>query len=68
MLRAERPRSANSTEFSGRRAPTPHEVLLAIAPPPRTSPYAVYGWPEWLVPAYRSGAQRPDVHLLEEEG
>jgi len=67
MLRTERARTESSPEFSGRLHPTPREVILAIAPLPRTSQYAISGWPEWLVPTYRSGAHRPDVRLLEEE-
>ena len=67
MLRAERPRDGSSLGLQGRSAPTPHNVLLAVAPPPKNSSYPLSGWPEWLIPAYRSGGQRPAIRLLEEE-
>ncbi|MGA8709622.1 MAG: hypothetical protein WB786_00090 [Thermoplasmata archaeon] len=43
------------------------ELLLAVAPPPLAQPYALAGWPNWLIPQYRSGGHRPEVGLLEEE-
>lgn len=67
MLRAERPRSPSELEESNRARYQPRDLLLAVAPPPKThsSPYS--GWPNWLIPAYRSGGHRPPVQLLEDE-
>lgn len=68
MLRAERPRVTANGDGSERYGPqTTQELLLAVAPPPKTVSYALSGWPNWLIPAYRSGGHRPEVHLLEEE-
>ncbi len=66
MLRSERPPhpsrfSETGAGLGGR------ELLLAVAPPPRISPLAVGGWPNWLVPTFRSGGHRPAVRLLTEE-
>ncbi|HLN50466.1 MAG TPA: hypothetical protein VK455_00170 [Thermoplasmata archaeon] len=43
------------------------ELLLAVAPPPHAHAFALSGWPNWLIPQYRSGGHRPQVDLLEEE-
>ncbi len=67
MLRAERPRFGVGYSTSGRSPPTVRELLLAIAPPPKTHSFVVSGWPTWLIPTYRSGGHRPLVRLLEEE-
>jgi hypothetical protein len=67
MLRAERPRSSSSFGTEGRSESTPHEILLAVAPPPRTPSYPLSGWPDWLIPAYTSGGHRPSVRLFQEE-
>jgi len=67
MLRAERPplpkepTEAESAQLNSR------ELLLAVAPPPPTHSFALSGWPNWLIPQYRSGGHRPQVRLLEEE-
>jgi hypothetical protein len=65
MLRAERPRAIGNggADYDS----SSQELLLAVAPPPKTHPYALSGWPNWLIPAYRSGGHRPEVRLLEEE-
>jgi hypothetical protein len=34
------------------------DLLIAIAPPPKTHVYDLSGWPSWLAPVYRSGARR----------
>jgi hypothetical protein len=68
MLRAERPRSLPGLEESNGARYTPRDLLLAVAPPPKTHAFALSGWPNWLIPAYRSGGHRPEVQLLEEEG
>ena len=67
MLRAERPRGSGAYGLGGRPEATPHDLLLAVAPPPRTPSYPLTGWPDWLIPAYQSGGHRPAVRLLEEE-
>lgn len=67
MLRAERPRLGDEYSVRSETPPSPREVLLAVAPPPKTPSYVVSGWPDWLIPAYRSGGHRPAVHLLGEE-
>jgi hypothetical protein len=67
MLHAERPRIPSSTGLGTRTDQSPREVLLAVAPPPKTPSYPLAGWPDWLIPAYRSGGHRPSLRLLEEE-
>ena len=67
MLRSDRPRFSGEFEPGGATSPAGREVLLAVAPPPKNLPYPAVGWPEWLIPAYRSGGHRPIVRLLEEE-
>ncbi len=68
MLRAERSRFSAEFGLRGSPVPSAREVLLAVAPPPKTpSSYSIAGWPSWLVPAYRYGAHRPVVRLLEEK-
>ena len=66
MLHAERPR-VSGNGGGGFEPATTKELLLAVAPPPKTNAYALSGWPTWLIPAYRSGGHRPEVRLLEEE-
>jgi hypothetical protein len=66
MLRAERPRVTGESD-AGSRYAAAQELLLAVAPPPKTHSYALSGWPNWLIPAYQSGGHRPEVHLLEED-
>jgi len=67
MLRTERPRSVpefdelNRVRYGGR------DLLLAVALPLQTQAFAFSGWPNWLIPEYRSGGHRPEVNLLEEE-
>jgi hypothetical protein len=67
MLRTERPRIEQGMFASDRPQATAREMLLAVAPPPRTHAYALSGWPNWLVPTYRSGAHRPGTRPLEDE-
>ena len=66
MLRAERPRLPNPGGEPDRAQISTRELLLAVAPPPSHS-FALSGWPNWLIPQYRSGGHRPVVRLLEEE-
>ena len=67
MLRAERPRFGGDLEIRRSLPQSPREVLLAIAPPPKTQLLGGSGWPNWLIPTYRSGGHRPAIRLLEEE-
>ena len=67
MLRSDRPRFPGEFELGGASSPAARDLLLAVAPPPKSRPYPAVGWPEWLIPAYRSGGHRPVVRLLEEE-
>jgi len=67
MLRAERPRVPSETPVPDRAQVSARDVLLAVAPPPQAHAFPVMGWPNWLIPAYRSGGHRPEVRLLEEE-
>jgi hypothetical protein len=67
MLRAERPRlPPEPTKVEGAQMNS-REMLLAVAPPPATEALALDGWPNWLIPTYRSGGHRPEVRLLEDE-
>lgn len=67
MLRAERPRTPSESPSVDRAQVTAREVLLAVAPPPQMHSFPLRDWPNWLIPAYRSGGHRPEVRLLEEE-
>lgn len=67
MLRTDRPRFSGEFDFGGASALSARELLLAVAPSPKSRPSPVDGWPEWLIPAYRSGGHRPVVRLLQEE-
>jgi hypothetical protein len=67
MLRGERPRSLAQLEESNRVSYHPRDLLFAVAPPPKTHSSSYSGWPNWLIPAYRSGGHRPHVQLLEDE-
>ena len=67
MLRAERPRMSDETNDRDRAQLNARELLLAVAPPPFSQSSAFAGWPNWLIPQYRSGGHRPEVRLLEEE-
>lgn len=67
MLRAERPRMSGESSDVDRAHMNSRELLLAVAPPPQTHSFALSGWPNWLIPAYRSGGHRPQVESLEDE-
>ncbi|MGA9839008.1 MAG: hypothetical protein WBF81_07295 [Thermoplasmata archaeon] len=65
MLRTERARLS----FAPSMIDAPHtlarDLLIAVAPPPRTHVYDLSGWPNWLMPTYRSGGHRT-TRLREE--
>jgi len=67
MLRAERPRLNGSYGAQSGVQVTARDLLLAVAPPPHAHSYALSGWPNWLVPSFRSGAHRPESNLEEAE-
>ncbi|HTT73321.1 MAG TPA: hypothetical protein VMG99_04130 [Thermoplasmata archaeon] len=68
MLRADRTRADTSGLHHGNQPQmTARELLLAVAPPPRTHSYYLSGWPNWLVPTYRSGAHRAPARTSEDE-
>jgi hypothetical protein len=67
MLRTERPAAIVSPSMSD----TPHtlarDLLIAVAPPPRTHVYDLTGWPQWLTPTFRSGGHRMATRAREGE-
>ena len=67
MLRTDRPRLPEERVLPERAVFTSRDLLLAVAPPPPTHWIPLSDWPNWLIPAYRSGGHRPLVRLLEEE-
>lgn len=68
MLRTARPEMPGDGVESSLGRSAARQLLLAVAPPPRPQhSYALSGWPDWLIPAYRAGGHRPHVRLLEEE-
>jgi len=67
MLHAERPRVPPEPPAIEPAQVSARDMLLAVAPPPQTHTFSLNGWPNWLIPTYRSGGHRPEVRLLEEE-
>lgn len=65
MLRTERASDTAPLDLGS--MSTPRELLLAMAPPPRTAVPVVEGWPSWLIPTFRSGGHRPNSRLLTED-
>jgi len=63
MMRTERPllsaldRPHSSGEAEG------HQLLLAVAPPPRSDIPTLSEWPRWLAPAYLAGRATSRTHL-----
>ncbi|MGI0071494.1 MAG: hypothetical protein ACRECT_05455 [Thermoplasmata archaeon] len=68
MLRTER---NPQLSFSQNLVDAPHtmarDLLIAVAPPPRTHVYDLSGWPHWLAPTYRSGGHRTPTRFKESE-
>jgi hypothetical protein len=67
MMRTERPRLSYSPTQSDSPHTMARDLLIAIAPPPRTHVYDLSGWPDWLSPTYRSGGQRTASRVHEDE-
>jgi hypothetical protein len=68
MLRTDRSALASELKEGSHGRSAPRQLLLAVAPPPHPHhSYALSGWPDWLIPAFRAGTHRPEVRLLEEE-
>jgi hypothetical protein len=67
MLRAERPRMPTDRNGPERAQLSSRQLLLAVAPPPQAHSFALSGWPDWLIPTYRSGGHRLEVRLLEDQ-
>jgi hypothetical protein len=67
MLRTERPRLEANLAHTQSATITARELLFAVAPPPRTHVYSLAGWPTWLTPTYRSGAQRSGARRQEDD-
>ena len=63
MLRAERPQLPLDYPSRAPDASAAREVLLAVAPPPRAPSFFLSGWPNWLVPQFKSGGHRPETEL-----
>jgi len=42
------------------------KVVFAVAPPPRVSNPARWGWPHWLAPVYHPGGPARSVRPVEE--
>lgn len=58
MLRTERALQLLSSGLSDAPHTLARDLLIAVAPPPRTHVYDLSGWPNWLAPSYRSGGLR----------
>jgi hypothetical protein len=58
MLRTERPNVLAAPNASDAPHTLARDLLIAVAPPPRTHVYDLSGWPEWLTPTFRSGGHR----------
>lgn len=58
MLRTERPASIVTPNFADAPHTLARDLLIAVAPPPRTHVYDLTGWPQWLTPTFRSGGHR----------
>ncbi len=58
MLRTERPAAVVSPTLADAPHTLARDLLIAVAPPPRTHVYDLTGWPQWLTPTFRSGGHR----------
>jgi hypothetical protein len=67
MLRTERSQLSLAQSLVDAPHTLARDLLIAVAPPPRTHVYDLSGWPTWLAPTYRSGGHRTASHLREYE-
>ena len=67
MLRTERARFLVAPNMVDAPHTLARDLLIAVAPPPRTHVYDLSGWPNWLAPTYRSGGHRTASHARESE-
>jgi hypothetical protein len=67
MLRTERSRMMFSPNMTDAPHTLARDLLLAVAPPPRTHVYDLSGWPTWLSPTFRSGGHRTASRARESE-
>jgi hypothetical protein len=67
MLRTERTRLALSTTMVDAPHTMARDLLIAVAPPPRTHVYDLSGWPQWLIPTFRSGGHRLTARTREDD-
>jgi len=67
MLRTEHRPLSLSPNFADAPHTMARDLLIAVAPPPRTHVYDLSGWPDWLAPTYRSGGHRTTSRLREPE-
>jgi len=65
MLRTERARLVLAPNLVDAPHTMARDLLIAIAPPPKTHVYDLSGWPNWLAPVYRSGAHRSSSRSRE---
>ncbi|HYA57862.1 MAG TPA: hypothetical protein VEH57_05305 [Thermoplasmata archaeon] len=68
MLHAERPRLPMELQARGARQESAREILLAVAPPPKTPSFFLSGWPSWLVPDFKSGGHKVEIELICDAG
>jgi hypothetical protein len=67
MLRAERAQLTIRPTGADMPHTMARDLLIAMAPPPRTHVYDLTGWPQWLAPTFRSGGHRNAAHLRGSE-
>lgn len=67
MLRTERAPLILSPSLVDAPHTMARDLLIAVAPPPRTHVYDLSGWPDWLSPTYRSGGHRDASRLRGSE-
>ncbi len=65
MLRTDRPGPTLSSGLADAPHTLARDLLIAVAPPPRTHVYDLTGWPQWLTPTFRSGGQRLNSRARE---
>jgi hypothetical protein len=67
MLRAERSQLTVAPTLVDAPHTLARDLLIAVAPPPRTHVYDLSGWPDWLAPTFRSGGHRSPSRIRVSE-